>query len=72
VFRYLIAVVVSLVAGMLVLGEIGISVAPIPGAAGVAGLAVGFGGLSLVRDDFTVFFRAPPRPGCARPAPRGG
>ncbi|MBX3637435.1 MAG: mechanosensitive ion channel family protein [Rubrivivax sp.] len=56
VFRYLIAVVVSLVAGMLVLGEIGISVAPILGAAGVVGLAVGFGAQSLVRDYFTGFF----------------
>ncbi|MCW5609538.1 MAG: mechanosensitive ion channel family protein [Rubrivivax sp.] len=56
VFRYLITVVVSLVAGMLVLGEIGISVAPILGAAGVVGLAVGFGAQSLVRDYFTGFF----------------
>jgi small-conductance mechanosensitive channel len=56
VFRYLIAVVVSLVAGMLVLSELGVSVAPILGAAGVAGLAVGFGAQSLVKDFFTGFF----------------
>lgn len=56
VFRYLVAVVVTLVAGMLVLGEIGISVAPILGAAGVVGLAVGFGAQSLVKDYFTGFF----------------
>jgi len=56
VFRYLVAVVVSLVAGMLVLGEIGISVAPILGAAGVVGLAIGFGAQSLVKDYFTGFF----------------
>jgi small conductance mechanosensitive channel len=56
VFRYLIAVVVSLVAGMLVLAELGISVAPILGAAGVVGLAVGFGAQSLVRDYFNGFF----------------
>ena len=56
VFRYLVAVVVSLVAGMLVLAEIGISVAPILGAAGVVGLAVGFGAQSLVKDYFTGFF----------------
>jgi hypothetical protein len=56
VFRYLVAVVVSLVAGMLVLGEIGISVAPILGAAGVVGLAVGFGAQSLVKDYFTGLF----------------
>ncbi len=56
VFRYLAAVIVSLIAGMLVLGEIGISVAPILGAAGVVGLAVGFGAQSLVKDYFTGFF----------------
>ncbi|MDO9032804.1 MAG: mechanosensitive ion channel family protein [Hydrogenophaga sp.] len=56
VFRYLVAVVVTLVAGMLVLGEMGISVAPILGAAGVVGLAVGFGAQSLVKDYFTGFF----------------
>lgn len=56
VTRYLAAVVVSLVAGMLVLSEMGISVAPILGAAGVAGLAVGFGAQSLVKDYFTGFF----------------
>jgi small conductance mechanosensitive channel len=56
VFRYMVAVVVSLIAGMLVLAEIGISVAPILGAAGVVGLAVGFGAQSLVKDYFTGFF----------------
>jgi len=56
VFRYLVAVVVSLIAGMLVLAELGISVAPILGAAGVVGLAVGFGAQSLVKDYFTGFF----------------
>jgi len=56
VFRYLAAVVVSLVAGTLVLSELGVSVAPILGAAGVVGLAVGFGAQSLVKDFFTGFF----------------
>jgi small conductance mechanosensitive channel len=56
VFRYLVAVVISLLAGMLVLGEVGISVAPILGAAGVVGLAIGFGAQSLVKDYFTGFF----------------
>lgn len=56
VFRYLVAVVVSLIAGMLVLSELGVSVAPILGAAGVVGLAVGFGAQSLVKDFFTGFF----------------
>jgi small-conductance mechanosensitive channel len=56
VFRYLVVVVISLVAGMLVLGELGVSVAPILGAAGVVGLAIGFGAQSLVKDYFTGFF----------------
>ena len=55
-FRYVVAVVVALIAGMLVLAEIGVSVAPILGAAGVVGLAVGFGAQSLVKDFFTGFF----------------
>jgi small conductance mechanosensitive channel len=56
VFRYLVTVVISLVAGVSVLAEMGVSVAPILGAAGVVGLAVGFGAQSLVKDYFTGFF----------------
>lgn len=56
VVRYLISVIVSLIAGMLMLSELGISLAPILGAAGVVGLAVGFGAQSLVKDYFTGFF----------------
>ena len=56
VFRYAVSVVVGLIAMMLVLSEVGVSVAPILGAAGVAGLAIGFGAQSLVKDYFTGFF----------------
>jgi small-conductance mechanosensitive channel len=56
VVRYLIALVVSAVAVMLVLAEVGVSLAPILGAAGVVGLAIGFGAQSLVKDYFTGFF----------------
>jgi small-conductance mechanosensitive channel len=56
VFRYLVSVVVSLIAGVLILSELGVSIAPILGAAGVVGLAVGFGAQSLVKDYFTGFF----------------
>lgn len=56
VLRYVVAVVVTLIAGMLVLGELGVSVAPILGAAGVVGVAVGFGAQSLVKDYFTGLF----------------
>ncbi len=56
VFRYISTVVISLVAGMLALSEVGISIAPILGAAGVVGLAVGFGAQSLIKDYFNGFF----------------
>ena len=56
VFRYIASVLISLIAGTLILGEIGISIAPILGAAGVVGVAVGFGAQSLVKDYFTGFF----------------
>lgn len=56
VFRHTSTAVISLVAGMLVLSEMGISIAPILGAAGVVGLAVGFGAQSLIKDYFNGFF----------------
>lgn len=56
VIRYALTVAVTVVAGLLILGEFGISVAPILGAAGVVGIAVGFGAQTLVKDYFTGFF----------------
>jgi small conductance mechanosensitive channel len=56
VFRHLAAVVVTVIAGTQILHELGVSLAPILGAAGVVGLAVGFGAQSLVKDYFTGFF----------------
>ena len=56
VFRYISTVVILLVAGMLALSELGISIAPFLGAAGVVGIAVGFGAQSLVKDYFSGFF----------------
>ncbi len=56
VFRYVSAVLITLIAGMLVLSELGISIAPILASAGVIGIAVGFGAQSLIRDYFTGFF----------------
>ena len=41
---------------MLAMSELGISIAPILGAAGVVGLAVGFGAQSLIKDYFNGFF----------------
>ncbi len=56
VFRYLTTVVVTLIASVSILSEFGVSIAPILGAAGVVGLAIGFGAQSLVKDYFTGFF----------------
>ncbi|MCW5633267.1 MAG: mechanosensitive ion channel family protein [Rubrivivax sp.] len=53
VLRYVATVVITLVAGMLVLHEVGLSIAPLLAAAGVAGIAIGFGAQSLVKDYFT-------------------
>lgn len=56
VIRYTLNVVIIAVAVLLILGELGVSVAPLLGAAGVAGIAVGFGAQSLVKDYFSGFF----------------
>jgi small conductance mechanosensitive channel len=55
VFRYSTGVLITIVAGMLVLSELGISIAPVLATAGVAGLAIGFGAQALVKDYFTGF-----------------
>ena len=56
VFSYVTSLLIVLVAGMLVLSELGISIAPILGAAGVVGIAVGFGAQSLIKDFFHGLF----------------
>jgi len=56
VFRYVATVVIILVGAMLVLSEVGISIAPILATAGVLGIAIGFGAQSLVKDYFNGFF----------------
>jgi len=55
VFRYMTNVALIGITGMLVLAELGVSIAPILGAAGIVGIAVGFGAQSLVKDFFTGF-----------------
>lgn len=50
VAHYLLTVSTVAVAGLLVLGEIGVALAPILGAAGIVGIAVGFGAQTLVKD----------------------
>ena len=56
VFRYIANVAIILVAGMLLLSVFGISVTPILATAGVAGVAIGFGAQSLIKDYFNGFF----------------
>jgi small conductance mechanosensitive channel len=54
--RQVVAVVVWSIAGMLVLGEIGVDLKPILAGAGIAGLALGFGAQTLVKDLIAGFF----------------
>lgn len=56
VFRYSSGIVIWLVAGMLALSQLGVSIAPILGAAGVMGIAVGLGAQSLLKDYFSGIF----------------
>lgn len=56
VFRYIATIVIAIIAIVEVLHELGISIAPILAAAGVVGVAVGFGAQSLIKDYFNGFF----------------
>ncbi|MFC7515004.1 mechanosensitive ion channel family protein [Herbaspirillum sp. GCM10030257] len=56
VFRYTANIVIIGLTIMLTLGLIGISITPILATAGVAGIAIGFGAQSLVKDFFTGLF----------------
>jgi small conductance mechanosensitive channel len=56
VFRYATSVAIYVVAGMVILSELGISIAPILATAGVLGIAIGFGAQSLIKDYFNGFF----------------
>lgn len=55
VFGYIATIVISVIAVIQTLNELGISIAPVLAAAGVAGVAIGFGAQSLVKDYFTGF-----------------
>jgi small-conductance mechanosensitive channel len=56
VFRHTGHVVITVVAIMLVMQRLGVSIAPLLATAGVAGIAVGFGAQSLVKDYFSGMF----------------
>jgi len=55
VFRYVASLIVIAFSITLILSELGVSIAPLLATAGVAGLAIGFGAQSLVKDYFTGF-----------------
>jgi small-conductance mechanosensitive channel len=48
--------VVFILAGMMILGKLGLDIAPLIASAGVAGLAIGLGAQSLIRDTINGFF----------------
>ena len=56
ILRTISVITILLVGTMMVLKEFGIEVGPILAAAGIAGLAVGFGAQSLVKDVISGFF----------------
>lgn len=56
VIRYVLNVVIIVVALMIILGELGIEIGPILASAGIVGLAIGFGAQSLVKDVISGFF----------------
>jgi moderate conductance mechanosensitive channel len=56
VIRHLLTVVVLIVSVMTILAQLGVEIGPILAAAGIVGLAVGFGAQSLVKDVINGFF----------------
>lgn len=56
VLRDVVVIAAMVVAGMLVLAELGIDLKPILAAAGIGGLAIGFGAQSVVKDVISGFF----------------
>ncbi len=56
VLRKITKVTILAVAGLIILNELGVSIGPILAAAGIGGIAVGFGAQNLVRDVISGFF----------------
>jgi small-conductance mechanosensitive channel len=56
IIRYALRVVILTIATVVILGELGIEIGPILAAAGIVGLAVGFGAQQLVQDVISGFF----------------
>ena len=56
ILRHGVLIVISFIALLMILGELGIQVGPLLATAGIGALAVGFGGQSLVKDVISGFF----------------
>ncbi|OGQ11516.1 MAG: mechanosensitive ion channel protein MscS [Deltaproteobacteria bacterium RBG_19FT_COMBO_46_12] len=56
IVRYVLIIAIIIVAAITLLKELGIEIAPVLAAAGIVGLAVGFGAQSLVKDVISGFF----------------
>src|SRR5262245_9049870 len=56
VLRSVISVVIGLIAVLMVLGELGVNLAPLLAGAGILGIAIGFGSQALVKDFLSGFF----------------
>ncbi|MBN1624925.1 MAG: mechanosensitive ion channel, partial [Deltaproteobacteria bacterium] len=56
IIRYIIVIGVLLVAVIMIMDEFGIQIGPVLAAAGIVGLAVGFGAQNLVRDVISGLF----------------
>lgn len=56
VIRHLLTVVILAVAFITILGQLGVEIGPVLAAAGIVGLAVGFGAQNLVKDVINGFF----------------
>lgn len=56
IIRYVLTAVILSIASMMILKELGINIGPVLAAAGIVGLAVGFGAQSLVKDVISGFF----------------
>jgi len=56
VIHHLLTAVIIIVAIMTILGQLGVEIGPILAAAGIVGLAIGFGAQSLVKDIINGFF----------------
>lgn len=56
IFRSVLRIMVLIIAGLMVLSEVGINIGPLLAGAGIAGLAFGFGGQYLIKDLISGFF----------------